>query len=162
MMAAALGIALFASPVRAQDAQASAPPPPASPAPAIDPSKLGVDLNRIQKGLAAPVTEQRTDNGLRVDYHIEVFGKAPVPNFFENFDPVVGPVPFGAPTHKDFLAMVTPEAFRAPTMNFSALAFWAVGKLAERSKRAQCDEDLARYKADVMAGRQVSAPACAR
>lgn len=150
--------------VGAQESQA----PPASPVagtstPEIDLTKLGIDLSKIQKGLVeGTVEEQRAANGLRIDYRVQVFGRAPAIDLFENFDPVQGPVPFGAPTHRDFLNVVTPQEFRSPPANFSNLALWAVKKLSERGDRQRCEEEIARYKADVMAGIPVAAPSCAR
>ncbi len=165
VLATLASIIVLGSPsaVGAQDDQ----PPPASrvatSAPEIDITKLGVDLSRIQRGLVeGTVEERRSANGLRIDYRVNVFGRAPAIDLFESFDPLEGPVPFGAPTHKDFLYMVTPEAFRAPAANFSALAFWGIKKMSERNDRQRCEEELARYKADVMAGVPVAAPSCAR
>lgn len=138
-------------------------PAPVSPSDAIDPSKLGVDLSKVQKGLAQGTTEERLSaNGLRLDYRIQVFGQAPVPDLFQNFDLVNGPVPFGAPTHKDFLNMVTPEEFRAPAANFFGLAVWAFQKLADSNERKRCETELAEYRAQLMQGAQAAAPSCAR
>lgn len=158
-MSTLLGMAALAA---AQDRPPLTPPP--SPLlDAIDPAKLGVDLGKVQKGVGEGTVEERlTANGLRLDYRVEVFGKAPTPDFFKDFDPVVGPVPFGAPTHRDFLDMVTPQQFRAPMMNFSALAFWALGKLADANERQTCEAELASYRAQVMQGVQIAAPSCAR
>lgn len=165
VLATALGSHLLGSPssVSAQEPQA----PPASPiqtsAPEIDLTKLGIDLSKIQKGLVeGTIEEQRAANGLRIDYRIQVFGQAPVLDLFETFDPVEGPVPFGAPTHRDFLNVVTPQEFRSPPASISNLAFWAIQKLSERGARQRCEEEIARYRADVMAGVPVAAPSCAR
>jgi hypothetical protein len=139
------------------------PAPIATPADAIDPEKLGVDLAKVQAGLAQGTTEERLSaNGLRLDYRIQVFGKAPVPDLFKNFDLVNGPVPFGAPTHKDFLNMVTPEEFRAPAANFSALAFWALRKLSDSNERKRCEDELTQYREQLMQGIAAAAPSCAR
>jgi len=165
VLATALGSAALGIPslVAAQDPQPSPPSPVATAAPEIDITKLGIDLSKIQKGLAeGTVEEQRAANGLRIVYRVEVFGRAPAIELFENFDPVDGPVPFGAPTHRDFLNVVTPQEFRSPPANFSNLAFWAIKKLSERGDRQRCEEEIARYKADVMAGLPVSAPSCAK
>jgi hypothetical protein len=157
----------------ASAAVAQQPPesaPPQTPAPidkpvtqGIDPTKLGIDLNKVQRGLAIGTPEERLSaSGLRLNYRVEVFGELPKMDFFENFDPKVGPVPFGAPTHKDFLDMVTPQEFRAPMFNFSALAFWAFGKLGEMNARQQCEAELAEYKSRVLRGIPTAAPQCAR
>ncbi len=149
-------------------AQEPASAPPASsgstaPANAIDPSKLGIDLGKVQKGLAVGTPEERLEaNGLHLTYNIQVFGKAPTPDLFKGFDLVNGPVPFGSPTHKDFLEQVTPIQFRAPAANFAALAFWAIRKLSDAGERQRCEAELAIYREQLMQGLSAAAPACAR
>jgi len=44
---------------------------------------------------------------------------------------VFGPVPYGAPTHKEMLEQITPREYRAPVADFSALLRW----LSERAKK---------------------------
>jgi hypothetical protein len=44
-------------------------------------------------------------------------------------DLVVGPVPYGAPTHKEIVAHITPKEYRAPAADFGVLLRW----LAERA-----------------------------
>lgn len=159
VIAIALGMAPFAGAQEPRSQPSSPPPAPE----AIDAGKLGVDLNKIQKGLAEAAEEERLSaDGLRIDYRVQVFGSAPAPDFFESFNPVTGQVPWGGPTHRDVLDVLTPVEFRAPAANFSALAFWAIQKLSERNDRQRCEAELARYRADVMAGMSVAAPSCAR
>jgi hypothetical protein len=147
----------------AQEAPPSPPSPLAPVTQAIDPAKLGIDLSNVQRGLAIGTPEERLSaSGLRLNYRVEVFGELPKMDFFENFDPVTGPVPFGAPTHRDFLNTVTPQEFRAPMLNFSALAFWAFGKLGEANERRRCEAELAVYRGQVMRGVPAAAPDCAR
>jgi hypothetical protein len=167
LLAVLLGVTGLAASAEAQDA-----PPPAAgarqgadaaPAAAIDATKLGVDLNRIRSGLEKSETEERwSAERLRLDTRIQVFGHAPLPDFFEDFDPVAGPVPYGAPTHGQMLDVMTPMEFKAPAANFAALAFWAIQKIGERGARQRCEEELAQYRRQVMAGIQVAAPSCAR
>ena len=161
MMAMVLGMASVGGAQQPPPSESQLTPPPSTEV--VDPAKLGIDLKKVQKALNQEVTKEHSEvHGLRINLHIEVFGTAPSLNLFENFDPVAGPVPFGAPTHKDFLDMVTPQEFRAPVANFSALAFWAIRKLQDRNERERCEEELARYRSEVMAGRPVAAPTCAR
>lgn len=158
----------MASAVAAQ--QPPEPAAPQTPAPidrpvtqGIDATKLGIDLNKVQRGLAIGTPEERLEqSGLRLNYRVEVFGEAPEIDLFTNFDPKVGAVPYGGPTHQDFLNQVTPEEFRSPMINFSALAFWAFGKLGEYNARQQCEAELAEYKSRVMRGIPSAAPQCAR
>jgi hypothetical protein len=163
VLATALGITVLGTTALAGAQQP--PAQPAAPSAAIDPAKLGVDLGRIKKGvddLTTTPEEQRLANGVRLNLHVQVFGQAPAPDFFENFDPVMGPVPYGGPTHQQVIDFLTPQEFRAPAANFFALAMWAAQKMSSRGDRQRCEQELERYKSQVLAGIPVAAPACAR
>lgn len=101
----------------------------------LDVSKLGVDVRRIRRELVrVTVQEQRDGNNLR--YLVDVFGIAPSlelflgsrndPNFF------TGPAPFGAPTHRDFLNLNTPQQHRTPAADFGGLLRWLGNKTRDR------------------------------
>ena len=92
-------------------------------------AKLPVSVERIQKKLAElPPTV--TDK-LKLEYYIEVYGKAPPPDFLQNFNVKSGPVPSSAPTHQDLLDVVTPQGFRTPAPNISAFIEWLRRKAAQ-------------------------------
>lgn len=97
----------------------------------MDVSRLPVDLDRIQRGLReSAIREERV--GLNLRYTVEVYGQAPPLVLFGPEDNLVtGPVPYGAPTHKEMIEHVTPKEYRAPAADLSALFRW----LAERSKK---------------------------
>jgi hypothetical protein len=96
----------------------------------IDVDRLPLNLNRIQRQLRhATDLEQR--EGLNLRYRIQIYGMAPPLQIFnEESNLVNGPVPYGAPTHRELINHVTPQEFRAPVADFSALIRW----LAERNK----------------------------
>ena len=98
---------------------------------AVDVSRLPLNLDRIQRGLRqSAIREER--QGLNLRYVVEVYGQAPPFVLFGPEDNLVhGPVPYGAPTHKDMIEHVTPKEYRAPAADFSALVRW----LAERTKK---------------------------
>ena len=99
-------------------------------APSVDVSQLPIDLDRVQRKLQqSSVREER--EGLNLRYIIEVFGQAPALVVFTKEDNLVnGPVPHGAPTHREMIEHVTPKEYRAPAADIGALIRW----LAERSK----------------------------
>lgn len=99
-------------------------------APSVDVSQLPLDLDRVQRKLQqSSVREER--EGLNLRYIIEVFGQAPALVIFTKEDNLVnGPVPHGAPTHREMIEHVTPKEYRAPAADIGALIRW----LAERSK----------------------------
>ena len=138
------------------------PEPPKADTPQIDATKLGVSLERIQKGLrVAEAREQRKDAGLRIEYSVQVFGIAPrIDVIPDGEDLVFGPVPGTAPSHPQFLEFVTPQIYRTPTMPISAFAAWAAKWMADKSRKARCEEEIANYRALIMQGVNVAAPRC--
>ncbi len=129
----------------------------------LDATKLGVSLERIGRELAATETrESRNDHGLKLSYRVEVFGRAPAIDILGDFNVRSGAVPGSAPSHQDVLDLLTPQAFRSPVIPFSKLAFWAAERLGERSRKQRCEDELSRYRAQVLAGMNVSPPTCAQ
>ena len=98
---------------------------------AVDVSRLPINLERIQRQLQQP-SEREDHHGLNIRYIIDVYGQAPPIVIFGPEDNLVhGPVPYGAPTHREMIEQVTPKEYRAPAADFSALLRW----LAERGKK---------------------------
>ena len=153
-LAVLIVIAGLASPAWAQD-------PPPAPAPAIDATKLGVDLGRIQKGLrVAESNEKVTADGLRLEF----------------FNPGLRPVPedrspqgrrsvqrrrsrHRAESQPDDRVLDAADLSH-PGLPISALAFWAAQHFWEKSKKSRCEEEIANYRALVMQGVNVAAPRC--
>jgi len=70
--------------------------------------------------------------GLRLRYFVGVYGQAPPLVIFGPEDNLSnGPVPYGAPTHKDMLYQMTPQEFRSPPADLGALVRW----LMERANK---------------------------
>jgi hypothetical protein len=137
-----LWIGIFAAPTACAYAQAPAPDPPAAeatqeaPAP-VDAAKLGVSLDRIRIQLA--VKPAAKSSGLKIQETIEVVGVAPK---IELWNPATaklatGPVPWGAPTHRDFIDLVTPKEFKTYPMDLNALAQWLMQQLAEKTGKGE-------------------------
>ena len=97
----------------------------------LDVSRLPLNLNRIQRELRqSAIREER--QGLNLRYVVEVYGQAPSIVFFRpDANLVHGPVPYGAPTHRDMIEQVTPKEYRAPAADFGALLRW----LADRARK---------------------------
>jgi len=97
----------------------------------VDVSRLPIDLERIHRQLQQS-TIREDHEGLKLRYVVDVYGKAPPIVLFGPEDNLVyGPVPYGAPTHREMIEHVTPKEYRAPVADFAALARW----LAERAKK---------------------------
>ena len=147
-------MAFTALPAMAQDAQPAQDP-------AIDATKLGVDLSRIQRGLRlAETKEKSTVEGLRLDFSIQVYGQAPRIEVLKGIDLFNGNVPGTAPSHNQMIEFWTPPIYRTPAMPVSALAYWAAKQIWQKSRKTQCEEEIAAYRELIMQGVNVSAPRC--
>ena len=159
-----LTIVAMVAPAAAQQPTAAAaqPSPPAEAAQPIDPYKLGISLSRIRRELQEiDARQQQSGDPLRLEFVVEVYGRAPRIDLLENF-PVSGPIPYGPPTHQEVLDHLTPKEFSSPVIPFSSFAFWAAQQLISKSKRQRCEAELAEYKQLVMQGVNVAAPRCAQ
>ena len=97
-----------------------------------------VNMSRLPNDLARKTSQLRqsaateSHNGLHIRYTIDVYGQAPRIELFTKQDNLTsGPVPYGAPTHREFIEHVTPMEYRAPAANFAALIAW----LTEKAKK---------------------------
>lgn len=107
----------------------AAPAPAAAPAaaPAIDVKRLPIDLKRIQRSFRQGSIREEHD-GLNLRYFVDVYAKAPDLVLLTKEDNLFyGPVPYGGPTHREMLDMMTPKEHRAPAADFGALFRWLSG-----------------------------------
>lgn len=147
-------------PAWAQDRQ---PAPEQAAEPAVDPTRFGVSLERIQRGLRLTETREKqkqTGTAMRLEYQVQVYGLAPKIEVLKGIDLFNGQVPGTAPSHQQFIEYVTPQIYRTPVMPVSALAGWAAMQLYQKSKKARCEEEIEAYRALLMQGVSVSAPRC--
>jgi hypothetical protein len=98
---------------------------------AVDVDQLPIDITKIEKELQRQAVVEERD-GLNLRYSLRVYGVAPrVKLFAEDENLTTGPVPWGAPTHQEIINHITPQEYRAPFADFSALFRW----LADRQKK---------------------------
>jgi len=58
-----------------------------------------------------------------------VYAPAPPIKLFTPLDNLLyGPAPYGGPTHRDMMNLMTPQEFSAPAADFSGLARWLANK----------------------------------
>jgi hypothetical protein len=120
-----------------------------SPAAALDPAALPVNVERIQRALSKrPAIRLETN---RPVFRVEVF--APKPTIVDILGPdyLKGPAPYGGMTHQEFLNMVTPKdvqgyaAFsnkQAVTVAMTSLALqWALQKAIKKFNDAKAERD---------------------
>jgi hypothetical protein len=155
ILAALLVSAVATAPAAAQTADAPAP----AAAPASDAHALGISLSRISRRLAAD-SAARGDGGspLNLEFHVDVYGNAPQLRFFTGQDLVYGAVPGSAPTHRDMLRHVTPQAFRSPRVDFLSLITGAAMYGAKKAQDWNYDRQYEVYRKRVEAGQNVPAP----
>ena len=90
----------------------------------VDVGRLPIDLQRIERHFRQTTIREEHD-GLNLRYFIDVYAKAPDIVLFTKEDNLLnGPVPYGGPTHREMLEMMTPKEYRAPAADFSNLLRW--------------------------------------
>ena len=147
------------APATAQDSEAK--PAPAAEPTTIDATKLGVSLARIQKGLRVSESREKlSTTPLRIEFAVQVYGFAPRIDLLKDVDILHGDAPDSAPTHRQIIDFLTPQIYRQPAAPISALAWWAGMKMWQKSKKSQCEEEIADYRAMLMQGMNVAAPRC--
>ena len=97
----------------------------------IDVSRLPLNFERLERNLRTSTSSEERD-GLNIRYLIQIFGQAPPIIVWRKEDNLVhGPVPYGAPTHREIIEHITPREYRSPPADISALIRW----LQERAKK---------------------------
>ena len=97
----------------------------------IDVNRLPLDRTRIHRALQqSTIREERL--GLNLRYTVDVYAPAPQLVLFTKEDNLAnGPVPYGAPTHRDMVEHVTPQEYRAPAADLTTVFRW----LLERANK---------------------------
>jgi hypothetical protein len=98
----------------------------------VDVKRLPIDLTKVTTQLRQSAATE-SHNALHIRYTVDVYGQAPRIELFTRQDNLAsGPVPYGAPTHREFIEHVTPMEYRAPAANFGALIAWLTQKAAKK------------------------------
>jgi hypothetical protein len=122
------GWLIFAAGLSAQTAQ---PTPAPSTSPSSTEQQYGLNLSRIQRGLQRSAERQDYD-GLNLRYYVNVYAPAPSIQLYSKQDNLAfAPAPYGGPTHREVMDLITPREYRAPVADFSGIARW----LANRAKK---------------------------
>ncbi len=79
--------------------------------------ELPVSLERIKQKLAQLGPAQ--SSLLRLDYYVEVYGRAPEIGVLQAFDVHSGPVAYGAPTRAELLSLILPTESSTPPLLLS-------------------------------------------
>lgn len=89
---------------------------------------VALNLGRIKHRLARSQAREASGSPLRLEYRLSVYGVAPPLELLRGFDTQNGAVPFGAPTHADFLNHWIPREFRTPAFPLFPLLGWSFGR----------------------------------
>ena len=82
----------------------------------VDVGRLPIDLGRMERQFRRTTIREERD-GLNLRYFVDVYAKSPAIVLITPEDNVVyGPAPYGAPTHREMVQMMTPREFRASGM----------------------------------------------
>ena len=125
IVSSALLVVGLAAGANAQTTETSAQPAP----PPHEPTQqYGLNLARIQRGLQKSAERQDYD-GLNLRFYVNVYAPAPPIKLFTPLDNLLyGPVPYGGPSHRDMMNVMTPQEFSAPAADFSGIARWFANK----------------------------------
>jgi hypothetical protein len=105
---------------------------PAAAQQSVDVSKLPVNLDRIQRQLNQSQARENP-NGLNLSFFVDVYGRAPrIELWTPEPNLLTGPAPYGAPTHRQMIEQITPQEYRAPAADFSALFRWLADKAKDK------------------------------
>ena len=94
--------------------------------------------NRLSKGDALERIKRQLDrlppthterSVLRLSYYIEVYGRLPRIDLVQGFDVHNGPVPYGAPTHAELLAVMSPRELRPAVAKLNSIIGWTFKSL---------------------------------
>lgn len=102
-------------------------------------ANLPVSLDRIRRQLNA--TKPRTrgaKDGLRLEYFVDVYGRAPrIELFLPTENVTSAPVMYGGMTHQEFLQVVTPEEFKSPPADIGSAVAALIKWLSDKQKNGQ-------------------------
>lgn len=80
---------------------------------ALEVLELPVSVNRIKDRMAALPEVDETRAPLRLNYRVNVYGRAPDIEFLQNFIVVdTAPAAYGSPTHNEMFEVMTPKEWR--------------------------------------------------
>jgi hypothetical protein len=106
----------------------TAQPAPSAPASSPSNEQYGLNLARIQRGLQRSAERQDYD-GLNLRYYVNVYAPAPPIQLFTKQDNLAfAPAPYGGPTHREMMDLITPREHRSPAADLSGIARWLANK----------------------------------
>jgi hypothetical protein len=97
------------------------------------PDQLGVSFERIKRELRETPPAPKSSSLLHLNFHVEVYGKAPKIDLLAGVDlSPTGAVRYGGMTHREFLDVTMPQAFKSPPADLLSLFTLAVQQLIKK------------------------------
>ena len=85
-------------------------------------AELPVSLERMQRRIDEIARAGDDTVLLRLTSYVDVFARAPgIELFRPTFDLELGPIPYGAPTHGEMIAAMTPRQWRPPLVRLDGV-----------------------------------------
>ena len=140
ILVVAVGLAPAAQATQAGPAPAQAEPQASRNGPAAGealptPEQLGVSFERIKRELKETPPTPRTSSVLHLEFHVDVYGKAPKIDLLAGVDlRPTGAVRYGGMTHQEFLDVTTPQAFKSPPADLLSLFTAAIQQLVKKQE----------------------------
>lgn len=98
----------------------------------VDVKRLPIDLAKVTAQMRQSAATE-SHNLLHIRYTVDVYGQAPRIELFTKQDNLgSGPVPYGAPSHREFIEHNTPQEYRAPGADIGALIAWLTAKASKK------------------------------
>ena len=99
------------------------------------PEQLGVSFERIKQELKETPPTPRTSSVLHLEFHVDVYGKAPKIDLLAGVDlRPTGAVRYGGMTHQEFLDVTTPQGFKSPPADLLSLFTAAIQQLVKKQE----------------------------
>jgi hypothetical protein len=101
----------------------------------IDADKLPLNVTRVKQQLARTADREERE-GLNLRYYVNIYGEGPRLLIFREDDNLAtGPVPYGAPTHQEFMQFWTPQEFSSPPADLTTVMRWLAERLNGKKQR---------------------------
>ena len=112
-----------------------AAPAAAQQQPRIDADKLPLNVTRVKQQLTRTADREERE-GLNIRYYVNIYGTGPRLLIFKEDDNLAtGPVPYGAPTHNEFMQYWTPQEFSSPPADLTTVMQWLSERLSKKKQR---------------------------
>ena len=80
---------------------------------------------RVSSGGWNALPDEGDTDVLRLNFYVQVYGRAPELNLLESFDVHNSPIPYGVPLHNEMMAVMHRNPVYPPAVRLGPVAGWA-------------------------------------